>query len=194
VISRALRLLAPVAAAALLVGCSAAAPSGPLKPSQLAEASQSPTASVSPEASLPSGDTTLTAGCFLTPAEVEAATGNALTSPPEASSGPKGDASCQYYLAGEPMVGAFGCHCLSTNGPFDLEGQGTAWLDNLPSEAEPVSGVGDGAYLLKGSTASDFWAVKGQSGIHISIAQQSLTVEQFTMLAHAAFGHIAAGA
>jgi hypothetical protein len=182
VIKRAPRLLAPMAVVALLVGCSGAAPSGPLKPSQLVEASHSPSASRS----------MLTAGCFLTLAEVEAATGHALTSPPEASFGPKGDASCQYYLAGEPMVGAFGCHCLSTNGPFDLEGQGTAWLDNLPSGGESVSGVGDRAYVLNGSTASDFWAVKGQTGIHISIAQQSLTVEQFTVLANAAFDHIAA--
>jgi hypothetical protein len=182
-----------MAAVALLVGCSVAAPSGPLKPSQLVEGSQPPTASPSPDAGLPSSDTTLTAGCFLTPAEVEAATGHALTSPPEASFGPKGDASCQYYLAGEPMVGAFGCHCLSTNGPFDLEGQGTAWLDPL-SGGETVPGVGDGAYVLKASTGSDFWAVKGQTGIHISISQQSLTVEQFTVLANAAFEHIAGGA
>ena len=192
--NRATSLLAPLAALALLVGCSGTAPSGPLKPSQLAEASQLPIASPSAGAGLPSGDTTLIAGCFLTPAEVEAATGNALTSPPEASFGPKGDASCQYYLAGEPMVGAFGCHCLSTNGPFDLQGQGTAWLDNLPSGGESVPGVGDGAYVFNGSTASDFWAVKGQTGIHISIAQQSLSVEQFTVLAEAGFTHIAAGA
>jgi hypothetical protein len=125
---------------------------------------------------------------------VEAATGDALTGPPDASFGPKGDASCQYYLAGEPMVGAFGCHCLSTNGPFDLEGQGTTWLDNLPSGGESVPAVGDGAYVVTGSTASDFWAVKGQTGIHISIAQQSLTVEQFTELANAAFDRIAGGA
>jgi hypothetical protein len=190
--NRATRLLAPMAAVALLAGCSGAASSGLLKPSQFVEASQSPTASLSPDAGQPSGDTTLTAGCFLTPAEVEAATGHTLTSPPEASFGPKGDASCQYYLAGESMVGAFGCHCLSTNGPFDLQGQGTAWLDPL-SGGEIVPGVGDGAYVLKGSTASDFWAVKGQTGIHISIAQQSLTVEQFTVLANAAFGHIAEG-
>jgi hypothetical protein len=193
VISKAHRWLATLAAVTVLVGCSGAAPSGPLKPSQLVEASDSPTASASPEAGLPSGDTTLTAGCFLTPAEVEAATGHPLTSPPEASFGPKGDASCQYYLAGEPMVGAFGCHCLSTNGPFDLQGQGTAWLDPLQG-GETVPGVGDGAYVLNGSTASDFWAVKGQTGIHISIAQQSLTVEQFTVLANAAFDHIAGGA
>lgn len=192
-INRAARLLAPMAAIALLVGCSEAAPSGPLKPSQLAEASQSPAATLSSMAGLPSGDATLKAGCFLTPAEVEAATGHALTSPPEASFGPKGDASCQYYLAGESMVGAFGCHCLSTNGPFDLQGQGTAWLDPIAG-GETVPGVGDGAYVLNGSTASDFWAVKGQTGIHISIAQQSLTVEQFTVLANAAFEHIAGGA
>jgi len=92
------------------------------------------------------------------------------------------------------MVCAFGCHCLATNGPFDLEGQGTAWLDNLPSGGESVPGVGDRAYVLNGSTASDFWAVKGQVGIHISISFQSLTVEQFATLANAAFGHIEAGA
>jgi hypothetical protein len=191
VINRTLRLLALMAAVALLTGCTGAAPSGPLKPSQLVEASTSPTASLSPDAALPSGEATLAEGCFLTAAEVEAATGHALTSPPDASFGPKGDASCQYYLAGEPMVGAFGCHCLSTNGPFDLEGQGTAWLDSLPSGGESVPGVGDGAYVFNGSTASDFWAVKGQTGIHISIAQQSLTVEQFTVLANAAFDRIA---
>jgi hypothetical protein len=190
--NRATRLLAPMAAVALLAGCSGAVSSGLLKPSQFVEASQSPTASLSPDAGQPSGDTTLTAGCFLTPAEVEAATGHALTSPPEASFGPKGDASCQYYLAGEPMVGAFGCHCLGTNRPFDLEGQGTAWLDNLPSGGESVPSVGDRAYVVNGSTASDFWAVKGQTGIHIGIAQQSLTVEQFTVLANTGFDHIAA--
>jgi hypothetical protein len=79
---------------------------------------------------------------------------------------------------------------LSTNGPFDLQGQGTAWLNNLPPGGQTVPGVGDGAYFLMQSTASDFWAVKGQIGIHISIAFQSLTVEQFTTLANAAFGRL----
>lgn len=193
VINTAARLLAPMAAIALLVGCSESAPSGPLKPSPLAEASQLPAASLSSEAGLASGDTTLIAGCFLTPAEVEAATGHTLTSPPEASFGPKGDASCQYYLDGESMVGAFGCHCLSTNGPFDLQGQGTAWLDDLPSGGEDVPGVGDRAYIFNGSTGNDFWAVKGQTGIHISMSYQFLTAEQFTVLANAAFDRIAGG-
>jgi hypothetical protein len=134
----------------------------------------------------------LTPGCFLTPAEVETATGKTLTKPPEASTGPKGDQSCQYYLEGTVPLGGFGCTCLSTNGPFDLPG-GT-WLAPLPSGGETVPGVGDEAYLLTGSTASDFWAVKDQVGIHISISFQSLTVEQFATLANAAFGHIEAGA
>jgi len=130
----------------------------------------------------------------LTQAEVEGATEKTLTRPPEASTGPKGDQSCLYYLGGAVPPGGFGCNCLSTNGPFDLQGQGTAWLDPLPSGGETVPGVGDGAYVLNASTGNDFWAVKGQTGIHISISYQFLTVDQFTTLANAAFAHIEAGA
>lgn len=179
--------IAFAAAITLLTACSAAVPSGPLKPSQQVEASHSP------DAGLPSGDTALTAGCLLTPAEVEAATGHTLSKPPEGSFGPKGDASCGYDLGGELPIGAFGCHCLSTNGPFDLQGQGTAWLDDLPSGGEDVPGVGDRAYIFNGSTGNDFWAVKGQTGIHISMSYQFLTAEQFTVLANAAFDRIAGG-
>jgi hypothetical protein len=181
-----------VATLALLAGCATSGPSSKLGTSLLPGPSQSQEASPAATATLPAGDTTLTPGCFLTPAEVEAATGKALTKPPEASTGPKGDQSCQFYLEGTVPPGGFGCTCLSTNGPFDLPG-GT-WLAPLPSGGETVPGVGDEAYLLNGSTASDFWAVKGQVGIHISISYQSLTVEQFATLANAAFGHIEAGA
>jgi hypothetical protein len=90
--------------------------------------------------------------------------------------------------------GGFGCNCLSTNGPFDLQGQGTAWLDTGPSGGETVDGVGDGAYMLNSATGNDFWAVKGQVGIHIGISFQLLTAEQFATLANAGFGHIEAGA
>jgi hypothetical protein len=136
----------------------------------------------------------LTPGCFLTPAEVEAATDKTLTRPPEVSTGPKGDQSCLFYLRGEVPAGGFGCNCLETNGPFDLQGQGIAWLNTLPSGGETVTGVGDGAYMLNASTGNDFWAVKDQTGIHIGISYQFLTVEEFTTLANAAFDHIAAGA
>jgi hypothetical protein len=172
------------AAAALLV-CLAAC--GSASTSLSPGASHSLGASVVPSPSLAPSVATLTPGCFLTAAEVQSATGNALSAPPEGSSGPKGDQSCTYALTGGVVVG-FGCHCLGTNGPFDLQGQGTAWLNNLPRGGQTVPGVGDGAYVLVQSTASDFWAVKGQIGIHISIAFQSLTVEQFTALANAAFG------
>jgi hypothetical protein len=177
-----------VATVAFLAGCAG------FGASSSAPASLEPGASLEPSASLPSGDQTLTAGCFLTPAEVEAATGRTLTRAPEGSFGPKGDASCLYYLEGELPIGAFGCHCLGTNGPFDLQGQGTAWLEPLPSDGETVPGVGDKAYLLNGSTGNEFWAVKGQIGIHLGIDGQSLTVEQFTVLANAAFDRIAGGA
>jgi hypothetical protein len=175
------RLLASMVSLALLVGCGGAG------------TSQSQGASLAPTASIPASDTTLPAGCFLTPAEVEAATGKTLTMPPEGSTGPKGDQSCQYYFGGAPP-GGFGCNCLATNGPFDLEGQGTAWLDPLPSGGETVPGVGDQAYMLNASTGNDFWVVKDQTGFHISMSFQFLTVEQFTTLANAAFGRIDAGA
>ena len=177
---------------ALVAGCGGTGTNQSPGASLLSGPGQSARASSEPTTSLPTGDTTLTPGCFLTPAEVEAATGKTLTAPPEGSTGPKGDESCQYYLGGAVPVGGFGCNCLSTNGPFDLPG-GT-WLAPLPSGGETVPGVGDEAYLLNGSIASDFWAVKGQTGIHISISYQSLTVEQFKTLANAAFGHIDAGA
>jgi len=182
-----------IATVVLLAGCATSGPSAHPGASLLPGKSQSQESSQAATASVPAGDTTLTPGCFLTPAEVEAATGKTLERPPEGSTGPKGDQSCQFYLGGAVPPGGFGCNCLSTNGPFDLQGQGTAWLDPRPG-GEPVPGVGDGAYLLQGSTASDFWAVKGQVGIHISISFQSLTVEQFVTLANAAFGHIEAGA
>lgn len=187
------RLLASIATLGLLAGCGGAGTSLSPGASLLPDPSQSQGASLAPTASLPAGDTMLTPGCFLTPAEVEAATGKTLTRPPEGSTGPKGDQSCQYYLGGAVPPGGFGCNCLGTNGPFDLEGQGTAWLDGLPSGGETVPGVGDQAYMLNGSTASDFWAVKGQTGIHIGISYQFLTVEQFITLANAAFGRIDAG-
>jgi hypothetical protein len=183
-----IKLVASVAMLALLAGCSGTGSS------QSPAASQSQEGSLSPTASLPAGDTTLTAGCFLTPAEVAAATGKTPIRPPEVSTGPKGDQSCQFYLGGEVPPGGFGCNCLGTNGPFDLAGQGTAWLDTLPPDSKPVPGVGDGAYIFNAATGNDFWAVKGQIGIHISISFQFLTVEQFTTLANAAFGHIEAGA
>jgi len=59
----------------------------------------------------------------------------------------------------------------------------------MPNLATNVH-YGDNLDILDASTASDFWAVKGQTGIHISIAFQSLTVDQFAELANAAFGHI----
>lgn len=188
------RLLASIAILALLAACGRAEPNPKPGVSLLPGPSQSQGASLAPTASLPAGDTTLTPGCFLTQAEVEAATGKTLTMPPEGSTGPKGDQSCLYYLGGAVPLGGFGCNCLGTNGPFDLQGQGTAWLDPLPSGGETVPGVGDTAYMLNGSTGNDFWAVKGQIGIHISISYQFLTVEQFTTLANAAFGRIDAGA
>jgi hypothetical protein len=177
--------IGPFAAAAFLVclaACGSASTSLSPGASLLLGASVVPIPSLAPSA------TTLTPGCFLTVAEVESATGHALSAPPEGSTGPKGDQSCSYALTGGAVAG-FGCHCLSTNGPFDLQGQGTAWLKTLPG-GQTVPGVGDGAYFLMQSTASDFWAVKGQIGIHISIAFQSLTVEQFTTLANAAFGRL----
>ena len=179
--------------AALLAGCGGGKSSPSSVDSLSSAPSQSQATSLAPTASPPTGGTTLSPGCFLTAAEVEAATGNTLTGPPQGSTGPKGDQSCQYPLGGDVPPGGFGCHCLSTNGPFDLEGQGTAWLEPL-SGGETVPGVGDGAYMLKASTATDFWAVKGQTGIHISIADQTLTVDQFAALANAAFGHIAEAA
>jgi len=181
-----------LATLALMAGCATGGSSPKAGASLTQGPSQSQEASLQPTASLPAGDTTITPGCFLTPAEVEAATGKTLERPPEASTGPKGDQSCQFYLGGAVPPGGFGCNCLSTNGPFDLPG-GT-WLNPLPSGGEAVPGIGDEAYLLNGSTASDFWAVKGQVGIHISISYQSLTVDQFATLANAAFGHIEAGA
>ncbi len=78
------RLLASAATLALLAGCAMAGPSPKLGASVLPGPSQSQGASLAPTASLPAGDTTLTPGCFLTPAEVEAATGKTLTRPPEA--------------------------------------------------------------------------------------------------------------
>ena len=72
-------------------------------------------------------------------------------------------------------------------------GAGTAWLNDLPPGGQTVPGIGDGAYLLKGSNGGDLWAVKGQTGIRISISFQFLTVELFTSLANAAFDRIAAG-
>jgi hypothetical protein len=187
-------LPAVVATLAFLAGCATTGSGGKPEVSLTPGPSQSQEGSLPATASLPAGDTTLTPGCFLTPAEVEAATGKTLTKPPEASTGPKGDQSCQYYLEGTVPPGGFGCTCLSTNGPFDLQGQGTGWLDNLPPGGETVDGVGDEAYMFNASTGNDFWAVKGQTGIHISISFQFLTAEQFTTLANAGFGHIEAGA
>lgn len=186
------RLLAFTATLALLAGCATSGPSSKGGASNVPGPSQSLEASLPATTSLPAGDTTLTPGCFLTPAEVEAATSTTLERPPEGSTGPKGDQSCQFYLGGAVPPGGFGCNCLSTNGPFDLPER--TWLAPLPSGGERVPGVGDEAYLLNASTASDLWAVKGQVGIHISISYQSLTVEQFATLANAAFGHIEAGA
>jgi hypothetical protein len=186
--------IAFMATLALLAGCATSGPSPKAGASLSAGPSQSQEASLQATGSLPAGDTTLTPGCFLTPAEVETATGKTLTRPPEASTGPKGDQSCQYYLAGTVPPGGFGCNCLATNGPFDLQGQGTAWLDPLPPGGETVPGVGDGAYMFNASTGNDFWAVKGQIGIHVGISFQFLTAEEFTTLANAAFGHIEAGA
>lgn len=186
--------LTVMATLAFLAGCAASGPSPKPGASILPGASQSQEASLPVTASLPASDTTLTPGCFLTSAEVEAATGKTLTKPPEASGGPKGDQSCQYYLEGTVPPGGFGCTCLGTNGPFDLQGQGTAWLDPLPPGGETVAGVGDEAYMFNASTGNDFWAVKGQVGIHIGISFQFLTAEQFTTLANAAFGHIETGA
>ena len=131
------RLLAFVATLAFLAGCATTGSGG--KP----DISLLPGPSQAQAASLPAGDTTLTPGCFLTPAEVEAATGKTLTRPPEASTGPKGDQSCQFYLEGTVPPGGFGCTCLGTNGPFDLPG-GT-WLAPPPSGGETVPGVGDEA-------------------------------------------------
>ena len=182
-----IKVLAFVATLGILAGCSGAGSS----PSQ--GASQSPGARARSTASLPAADTTLTPGCFLTPAEVEAATGKTPTKPPEASTGPKGDKSCQFDLGGEVPAGGFGCNCLATNGPTDLEGELTAWLDNLPPGGEKVPGVGDGAYLRNASTGNDFWVARGRISIHISISFQFLTVAQFTTLANAAFDHIDAG-
>lgn len=188
-----LRLLALMATLALLAGCGRFVPSPKPGVSLLPGPSQSQGASLAPTASLPTGDATLPSGCFLTQAEVEAAAGKTLKMPPDGSTGPKGDQSCQYYFAGAPP-GGFGCNCLGTNGPFSLQGQGTAWLDPLPPGGETVVDVGDQAYMFNASTGNDFWAVKGQTGIHIGISFQFLTVEQFTTLANAMFGRIDAGA
>jgi len=128
-------------------------------------------------------------GCFLTDAEVMDATGTSLYRPTEGSFGPKGDGSCLYYLAPE-QSGGFGCHCLGTNGPFDLEGQGTDWLKNTPGDGEMLSGVGDGAYYLAASRGDDLWAVKGQVGIHIGIDYQHLSAEQLSALANLALGRL----
>jgi hypothetical protein len=181
------RLFVCLATIALLAGC------GRFEPSPKPGVSVLPDPSLAATASRPADDTTLTPGCFLTTAEVEEATGKTLARPPEGSTGPKGDQSCQYYLGGAVPVGGFGCNCLATNGPFDLQGQGTAWLDPLRPGAEIVSDVGDGATLLNGSNGGDFWAVNDQTGIHISISYQFLTAEQFATLANAAFDRIAAG-
>ena len=78
-------LLISVTTVALLAGCVGAG--GSSSP----PASLAPGDSVALGASLPAGDTTLPTGCFLTAAEVEAATGKTLTGPPESSTGPKGD-------------------------------------------------------------------------------------------------------
>jgi hypothetical protein len=172
------RLVALMATLALLAGCGRFVPSPKPGVSLLPDPSQSQGA--------PSG-------CFLTQAEVEAAAGKTLTMPPDGSTGPKGDQSCQYYFGGAPPGGS-GCNCLQTNGPFDLQGQGTAWLDDLPSGGETVVGVGDEAYMFNASTGNDFWAVKGQTGIHIYISFQFLTVEQYSTLANAMFARIDAGA
>jgi hypothetical protein len=179
------RLLVSVATLALLAGC------GRFEPSPKPGVSVLPAPSLAATASRPAGDTTLPTGCFLTAAEVEAATGKTLTRLPEGSSGPKGDQSCQYYFGSAPP-GGFGCSCLATNGPFDLQGQGIAWLEPLPPGGETVTGVGDQAYMLNASTGNDFWAVKDQTGIHISMSFQFLTVEQFSTLANAAFDRVAA--
>ena len=68
------RLLAFTATLALLAGCATSAPSSKPGASLLPGPSQSQEASLPATASLAPGDTTLTPGCFLTPAEVEAAT------------------------------------------------------------------------------------------------------------------------
>ena len=112
------RLLVCVATIALLAGC------GRFEPSPKPGVSVLPAPSLAATASRPTGDATLPTECFLTAAEVEAATGKTLTMPPEGSTGPKGDQSCQYYLGGAVPLGGFGCNCLLTTGPFDLQGQG----------------------------------------------------------------------
>ena len=178
---------------ALLAGCGTTGPSPKSGASLLPGPSQSQPASLGPTPSRPAGDANLPPECFLTATEVEAASGRTLTRPPEGSTGPKGDYSCQYYFGGAPP-GGFGCSCLATNGPLDLQGEETAWLDTLPPGGEAVTGAGDQAYLLNESTGNDFWAVKGRTVIHIGISFQFLTAEQFTTLANAAFARIDAGA
>lgn len=155
-------------------------------------AMETPSATVEASLEQPNGSSTdaaSQAGCFLTNAEVTAATGTTLLRPTEGSMGPKGDASCLYYLAPE-QTGGFGCHCLSTNGPFDLEGQGTDWLKDLPAGGQMVSGVGDRAAYLAEGGGDELWAVKGQIGIHISIDYQHLSADQMSDLARAAFARL----
>ena len=178
---------------ALLAGC-AEAGSGSPEPNLLPGASEDQGASLTPTGSLAAGDTTLTPGCFLTPAEVEAATGRTLSGPPDVSIGPKGDVSCTFQLGGQVPAGGFGCNCLDTYGPFDLKGQGTGWFQTFPPGGQMITGVADGAYLVSGYTGNDLYAVSGQTGIHIGINFQFLTAEEFSTLANAAFAHLEAGA
>ncbi len=181
-----MRTIGSFAAMILLAGCAAGGGDSRDGASATAtQATQATSAQGSPSVSAEAPPD----GCFLTDAEVMAATGTTLNRPTEGSFGPKGDGSCQYYLAPE-QSGGFGCHCFGTNGPFDLEGQGTDWLKDTPGDGEMLSGVGDGAYYLAGTRGDELWAVKGQVGIHVGIDYQHLSAEQLSALATLALGRL----
>lgn len=78
---------------------------------------------------------------------------------------------------------------------FAAEGDPTSWLDPVRDsfpDGVDVPGIGDAAFIDDQPRGHDLWAVQGQMQLHIFVSPRldPLTVEQFKVLAEAAFGRL----
>jgi len=91
------------------------------------------------------------------------------------------------------ILGGSGADGLGIN-VFDAGVTGPDWLGPVRSDfldGVDVPGIGDAAFMSDQPRAHDLWAVQGQTQLHIFVyGLDPLTVEQFKVLAEAAFGRL----
>jgi len=143
-------------------------------------------------ATQPSAESTWMPGCVLTSEEVEAALGRPVSAPQLPEQPPMEPGLLQ--SCGFVILGGSGADGLGIN-VFAAGGAGTDWLGSVRTSfpnGVDVPGIGDAAYMGDQPRAHDLWAVKGQTAISIFVSPRldPLTIEQFRVLADAAFGRL----